>query len=317
MKEQLLERTASARMKALDRMPARGVLPQKEPWYEKNIHWLMLAPAMVILVGLIVYPFLMSLQYSFSDVDLLGGETTLKFIGLDNFQRALTRDSTLKAAAGNTITFVFWTVVLEMLCGLGLAMLLNSNIRGRRILVSFFLIPLVIPPIVIALSWKMMYDYGWGVINHLLMAVGLEPVFWLSDPQIALYAIIFTDVWHLTPFVMLIFLAGLQSLPTEPYEAAEIDGANNWQTFRDITLPLLRPTILVVLLLRTIDGAKVFDKVFVMTGGGPGTATETLTTHIFRSAFRGLDLGYAAAVSFMLLAVLAILSVIYIRSILR
>lgn len=316
MKKQLLERTASARIKALDRMPARGVLPQKAPWYERNIHWLMLVPAMVILIGLIVYPFLISLQYSFSDVDLLGGKTTIKFIGLDNFRRAL-RDATLKDAVDNTITFVFWTVVLEMLGGLGLAMLLNSNIRGRRIFVSLFLIPLVMPPIVISLCWKMMYDYGWGVINYLLMAVGLESVFWLSDPQIAMYAIIFTDVWHLTPFVMLIFLAGLQSLPTEPYEAAEIDGANNWQTFRDITLPLLRPTILVVLLLRTIDGAKLFDKVFVMTGGGPGTATETLTTYIFYNAFRGLDLGYAAAVSFMMLVVLSILSIIYIRSILR
>jgi multiple sugar transport system permease protein len=116
---------------------------------------------------------------------------------------------------------------------------------------------------------------------------------------------------------MLIFLAGLQSLPTEPYEAAQIDGATHWQIFRDITLPLLRPTILVVLLLRTIDGSKVFDKVFVMTGGGPGTATETLMTHIYRSAFRGLDLGYAAAMSFLMLIVLSVLSTIYIRSILR
>jgi multiple sugar transport system permease protein len=204
-----------------------------------------------------------------------------------------------------------------MLCGLGLALLLNSDIRGRRIFVSFLLIPLVMPPIVISLSWKMMYDYGWGVVNYLLSLLGLEPVYWLSDPAIALYAIIFTDVWHLTPFVMLIFLAGLQSLPTEPYEAAQIDGASHWQVFRDVTLPLLRPTILVVLLLRTIDGSKVFDKVFVMTGGGPGTATETLITHIYRNAFRGLDLGYAAAMSFMMLIVLAVLGTIYIRSILR
>jgi multiple sugar transport system permease protein len=317
MRDQLIESTATSRVRMLARMPARGILPQKSPWYERNMHWLMLAPAVLILMGLIVYPFLISIQYSFSNVNLIGGQTTLQFVGLDNFRRALTRDPIFYQAVNNTATFVFWVVLMEMLCGLGLALLLNANVKGRRIIVSFFLIPLVLPPIVIALSWKMMYDYGWGVINHLLMAIGLEPVFWLSNPHIALYAIIFTDIWHLTPFVMLIFLAGLQSLPTEPYEAAQIDGATHWQVFRDVTLPLLRPTILVVLLLRTIDGAKVFDKVFVMTGGGPGSATETLTTHIYRSAFRGLDLGYAAAISFMMLLVLSVLSVIYIRSILR
>jgi multiple sugar transport system permease protein len=277
----------------------------------------MLLPALAILVGLVVYPFLVSLRYSVSDVDLLGGEAATKFIGFKNFQRALTKDPVFKDAVSNTATFVFWVVLLEMLCGLGLALLLNSDVRGRRFIVSLFLIPLVLPPIVIALSWKMMYDYGWGVVNHLLMAMGWEAVHWLSNPKIALYAIIFTDIWHLTPFVMLIFLAGLQSLPAEPYEAAQIDGASNWQVFRDITVPLLRPTILVVLLLRTIDGSKVFDKVFVMTGGGPGTATETLITHITRSAFRGLDLGYAAAMSFMMLIVLSIIGTIYIRSILR
>jgi multiple sugar transport system permease protein len=316
MKEQMMKRTTSAKIKALDRMPIRGNLPQRAPWYEMNIHWLMLVPAMVILVGLVVYPFLVSLRYSFSNVDLVGGKITQEFIGLDNFRRAL-RDNTLKVAVGNTATFAFWTVVLEILGGLGIAMVLSSNIRGRRIFVSLFLIPLVMPPIVISLVWKMMYDYGWGVINYLLTAVGLEAVFWLADPQIAMYAIVFADVWHLTPFVMLIFLAGLQSLPTEPYEAARIDGASNWQAFRDITLPLLRPTILLVLLLQTIDGAKLFDKVFVMTGGGPGTATETVTTQIFYNAFRALDIGYAAALSFMLLAVLSVLSTIYIRSMLR
>jgi len=312
-----MSETASTRMKILSKMPSRGILPDKAPWYEDNIHWLMLVPAMVILLSLVVYPFFVTIQYSFSDVDLLGGQASAKFVGFDNFWRALTKDPVFKDAVSNTVTFVFWIVILELLCGLGLALLLNSNVRGRRIFVSLFLIPLVLPPIVIALSWKMMYDYGWGVINHILMAFGFESVHWLSDPNIALYAIIFTDVWHLTPFVMLIFLAGLQSLPSEPYEAAEIDGATSWQIFRDITLPLLRPTVLVVLLLRTIDGSKVFDKVFVMTGGGPGTATETLVTHITRNAFRGLDLGYAAAMSFMMLIVLMILGTIYIRSILR
>jgi multiple sugar transport system permease protein len=212
--------------------------------------------------------------------------------------------------------FVVGIVSCETTLGLALALLVTAYPRLQRLLTSMLLIPLVMPPVVIALAWVTLYDFRAGVLDWALRSVGLPPVQWLSSTSMALPSVIIADVWHLTPFVFLIFLAGLQALPTEPFEAAQIDGASAWQTFRHITLPLLRPVLVVVLLLRTIDGARVFDKVFIMTGGGPGTSSITLIMYIYREAFRNLDFGYGAAISVLMLVVLSLVAVIYVRLVL-
>jgi multiple sugar transport system permease protein len=280
------------------------------------MEWLFLIPAALIVLCLIAVPVVTSIVFSFNQVDLELGQINLTPVGLDNFDRALFRDPTFWKAVQNTALFVVGVVVLETSLGLALALLISAYPRLQRLLTSILLIPLVMPPVVIALAWVTLYDFRGGVIDSALRGAGLPAVQWLSSSNMAMPSVVLADVWHLTPFVFLIFLAGLQALPTEPFEAAQIDGASGWQIFRHITLPLLRPVLLVVLLLRTIDGARVFDKVFVMTGGGPGTSSLTLILHIYREAFRNLDFGYGAAMSVLMLVILSLVAVIYVRLVL-
>jgi multiple sugar transport system permease protein len=280
------------------------------------MEWLFLVPALVILLALVLFPVLSSILFSFNRVELRPGAVVLTPSGLQNYERALLQDGTFWKAAQNTAMFVAGVVIFETLIGLGLALLVSHHPRLRRYLTSILLIPLVMPPVVISLAWLTLYDYRGGVINSVLRWLGLAPVQWLSSPSLAMQSVIIADIWHLSPFVFLILLAGLQALPVEPFEAADIDGATPWQKFRDVTLPLLSPVLLVVLLLRTIDGARVFDKVFVMTGGGPGTSSITMIMHIYRQAFRVLDFGYASAMSVLLLLVLIVLAVLYVRLVL-
>ena len=285
-------------------------------WLENHMEWLFLVPALAILLALVLFPVLNSILFSLNRVELRPGAVALTPIGLENYERALTADGTFWKAAQNTAFFVVGVVIFETLIGLGLALLVSQHPRLRRYLTSLLLIPLVMPPVVISLTWLTLYDYRGGVINWALRTLGLSPVQWLSAPNLAMQSVVIADIWHLTPFVFLILLAGLQALPVEPFEAADIDGATPWQKFRDVTLPLLSPVLLVVLLLRTIDGARVFDKVFVMTGGGPGTSSISMIMYIYRQAFRVLDFGYASAMSVLLLIVLVVLAVVYVRMVL-
>jgi multiple sugar transport system permease protein len=280
------------------------------------MEWLFLVPALTIVVCLILFPVASSIVFSFNEVELGPGRIDLTPIGTDNYTRALFSDPTFWKAAQNTLSFVLGAVIFETTIGLGLALLVSAYPRLQRALTSILLIPLVMPPVVISLAWVTMYDFRAGVINSALRGLGLPPVLWLSSTSLAMPSVIIADIWHLTPFVFLIFLAGLQAMPVEPFEAAQIDGASPWQIFCDVTLPLLRPVLLVVMLLRTIDGARVFDKVFIMTGGGPGTSSVTAIMHIYRQAFRNLDFGYAAAMSVLMLLVLAVVAVIYVRFVL-
>src|SRR5437773_8019231 len=174
---------------------------------------------------------------------------------------------------------------------------------------------MILPPVVAGVTWRLIYNPNFGVLNGILRLFGLDTRrwTWLADPSLALPAVILVDVWEWTPFVFLILLAGLQAIPQEPYEAARIDGANAWQTFLHITLPLLIPAILVALLLRTMDLLRIFDQIFILTQGGPGFSTETVSLYIYRTAFRFFDFGYAAAMSFVLLLLTNIVSVGYIR----
>jgi multiple sugar transport system permease protein len=174
---------------------------------------------------------------------------------------------------------------------------------------------MMLPTVVVGVVWRLMLNPNFGAINGTLKQFGIstESLTWTASPKLAMLSVIAVDVWQWTPFVFLVLLAGLQAIPQEPYEAALIDGSNRWQTFWHVTLPLLKPSILIVLLLRTMDLLRVFDQIFILTEGGPGFATETIGLYIYRTAFRFFDFGYAAAMSFVLLALTNVISALYIK----
>ena len=201
------------------------------------------------------------------------------------------------------------SVTGSMVIGMVMALILNRDFPGARWARTAFLLPMVATPVATSLVWMMMFNPTLGVLNYFLQVVGLPPSLWVADPWLAIPTIVMVDVWHFAPFAMLILLAGLRALPLEPFESAMIDGASRWQTFWRITLPLLRPVLLVVLMFRTIDALKVFDLIWVMTAGGPGFASETLYVYAYNQAFKYLDLGYGSAVIVVFTLIVAAASV--------
>jgi multiple sugar transport system permease protein len=216
-----------------------------------------------------------------------------------------------------TITFVFGVVSTEFVLGFALASLLFHQIQRRRFVLTLLLIPMMLAPVTVGLMWKLMLQGEFGMLTHYLRAAGLlEPqTALLGDHRLVLWIVMLVDVWEWTPFVTLVILAGLLSLPREPFEAAIMDGARPWQVFRDMTVPLLRPILALVALLRGIDAFKEFDKVFILTGGGPGNATELLSIYTWRINFRNWDLGYGATSAFMVYLVVLILCAVFYKAI--
>ena len=270
---------------------------------------LFIAPAVAVLLLLSIYPLIYSVTIS------LQKETPSGVVwGLGNFVR-LVSDSFFLTAMAHTFVYAAAALTCEFLLGLGLALLLNSQMRGRGIFRASLLVPMMLPAVVVGVVWRLMLNPNFGAINGTLKQFGVDTqsLTWTASPKLAMVSVIVVDVWQWTPFVFLVLLAGLQAIPQEPYEAALIDGSSRWQTFRHVTLPLLKPSILIVLLLRTMDLLRVFDQIFILTEGGPGFATETISLYIYRTAFRFFDFGYAAAMSFVLLALTNVISAIYIK----
>jgi multiple sugar transport system permease protein len=267
--------------------------------------YLLLAPAVAVLLALSIYPLIYSISVSLQ---------TAAGWGLGNFTRLLS-DNFFLTAMAHTFVYAIAALTCEFLLGLGLALLLNSQIRGRGLFRASLLVPMMLPPVVAGVVWRLLLNPNFGAVNGTLKQIGIdtESLTWTASPRLAMLSVIAVDVWQWTPFVFLVLLAGLQAIPQEPYEAALIDGSSRWQTFRHVTLPLLKPAILIVLLLRTMDLLRVFDQIFILTEGGPGFATETISLYIYRTAFRFFDFGYAAAMSFVLLIVTNVISVFYIR----
>jgi multiple sugar transport system permease protein len=280
------------------RLGAYGLLP-----------YVLVAPAVAVLLALSIYPLIYSITVSLRQ-ETANGVTW----GLGNFAR-LFSDNFFLTAMGHTFVYAIAALTCEFLLGLGLALLLNNQIRGRSLFRASLLVPMMVPPVVAAVVWRLLLNPNFGAINGTLRQIGIdtESLTWTASPTLAMLSVIAVDVWQWTPFVFLVLLAGLQAIPQEPYEAALIDGSSRWQTFRHVTLPLLKPAILIVLLLRTMDLLRVFDQIFILTEGGPGFATETISLYIYRTAFRFFDFGYAAAMSFVLLALTNAISVGYIR----
>jgi len=282
-----------------------------ERWRERHLRVLMLAPTLVILGVLTLFPTL----YMFSaSVQRISPDPSVprEFVGLGNFARLLT-DSQFHVGLFNTLVFTVSAVTVEFLLGLGLALLFDRFIHRLGFLKTVLMIPMMLPPIAVAITWKLIYQPQFGVLNELMFRLGLPPQAWAGDANLAMFTIILADIWEWTPFFFLLMLAGLASLPIEPYEAAEIDGASAWRQFWDLTLPFLKPVITIALLLRTMDALRLFDLVFILTGGGPADATKVLSLYIFQVAFRFVDIGYAAAISLFVLAVTTVLSTWFIK----
>jgi len=269
----------------------------------------MAAPTIAVLLALSVYPLIYAIKVAFQSGS--GADTHWTF---QHFTR-LFSDSFFLAALGHTLLFATVALTFEFLLGLGLALLVDRPLRGRGLFRALLLVPMMLPPVVVGVVWRLMLNPDFGAINGTLRSVGLttDALTWTASPRLAMLSVIAVDVWQWTPFVFLVLLAGLQAIPQEPYEAARMDGSSAWQTFRFITLPLLRPAMLIALLLRTMDLLRVFDQIFILTEGGPGFATETVSLYIYRAAFRFFDFGYAAAMSFVLLVITNLISAGYIR----
>jgi len=270
-----------------------------------------LAPAIIVIAVVLVYPLLSTFRLSFFSYTIARG---LRFIGLKNYLDIL-NDSTFYTALQNTFEFALIVILVEMTLGFILANILNKDFPGRAIVRGLLMVPMLASPIVSGIMWRFMYNPDFGIINYFATQLNLPTQVWTGNPKTALLSCMIVDIWQYTPFVMLLLLAGLQSIPKEQYEAAEIDGAGAINKMRFITIPWLRPMILVVLLLRTMDSIKVFDQVYALTGGGPGISSLTLGVYAYTKGFRNFFLGYASAISWVLALITILISIFYIRSI--
>ena len=275
---------------------------------------LLLLPALVVLLALTIYPLVTVVYYSFFDYHYVRGFEG--FVGLGNY-RYLLGDLFFTVSIRNTLVFALLATVTQILLGLGFALLFNRPFWGRQLFVPMMIFPMILSTMVVSAIWRAWFHYDYGFLNNLLRAVGLEGVRWLFDPAIALYSIVLVDVWQWTPMVFLILLAGLQSIPREYYEAAQIDGATGFQVMVSVTLPLIKGHLFLAALLRTVDSFKLFDKVYALTRGGPGISTESISTYIYREGFRYFNVGTASAASIIMLAVALLLTLVYAGQVLR
>ena len=280
---------------------------------ERGAGWLMLAPALIVLVGMTIIPLVYVVFYSLHRKNLFQG-TPAEWVGFDNF-RFLLEDPAFVSSVKKMLSFTLVTLVSELVLGYLLASFVFRlrDLRGMDAIRTILTMPILLAPIVTAFMWRFMYQPDFGVFNYLLKRVGLPPSDWLADPDRALWAIAAIDIWQWTPFVFLVLLAGMYSLPRQLYEAAELDGTSTLRQMVFITLPLLRRVIFIVLLLRTIDLLRVFDVIAGTTGGGPGNATATLPITIWVASFQEFQIGTAAAASLILLLIISIIIMVFVR----
>jgi multiple sugar transport system permease protein len=270
-------------------------------WLGETFPWWSLLPAIVILAVLTLYPMLNLVRMSVSTIEFAQGRDIWAFTPARNLELLLA-DRVLRHAIANTLVFVVVSVAAETVLGLGLALLVGKLARGKGLIRTLMILPILVPPVAIGSMWKLMYNYDFGILNQIALALGLAPVNWLGSTNVALLSVIIVDIWHWVPFVFLILFAAVEGLPVEVYEAARIDGATGWQTFRHITLPLLAPALAVAVTFRSILAFKAFDEVFLLTSGGPGTSTELISLHIYKVFFEQNQLGYGALLSLTVIA---------------
>ena len=262
----------------------------------------MLAPAVMVLAALTLFPIGYVIYLSLTDYSANTPDGA--YVGLDNY-RTLTGDPTFWDSLRITGLFTGGAVIAEFVLGFGLALLLNRKLRGIGLVRTLLLLPMVMTPVIVGLTWRMLYSPTYGLFDAMLSGVGLGQPDWLDNSRLAMISVITVDVWQWTPFMFLLLTAGLHSLPTEPYEAARVDGAGRLAAFRLLTLPLLRNVIIIALIFRAIDAFDTFDIIWVITNGGPGTSTQTLTIYNYFQSFRWFNFSYGAAMSVIMLLIVA------------
>ena len=273
-----------------------------------NTFWrnVTLAPALILFVLLTLVPMINLVVLSFHEVAWLDRISAWTFVGLHNYAR-LAGDTLFRAGIWNTVLFAVVAVALQMFLGFGLALMTTQITCGRLFYRTVLILPILVPGIIIGAIWKLMYSYDFGVINQILLVLGMTPQDWLGDSSLALMSVIVVDVWHWTPFCYLLLLASLETLPEDIYEAARTDGASGWHCFWYLTLPLMIPALTVTFVFRMILAFKVFDEIYLLTGGGPGTSTEVISFTIYRRFFTEDQTGYGAAISVATVAVIALI----------
>lgn len=273
--------------------------------------WL-IAPSVALIIGLLAYPILYAAWLALHDYNL-ARPLSQPFVGLSNFVQMISNPEFL-AALGRTAYFTVVTVGVGVLLALALALLLAREFRGQTLARVLLLIPWAVPPVVNGIMWRWIYDGNYGALNWILMEFGAisKPKFWLGTPESALNAIIFAEMWKLLPFITLILLAALQTIPRNLYRAARVDGANAWYSFVHITLPSIRNAVILVLILQTMWSIKVFDVIYVLTKGGPANGTTTLFYYGYLETFKFLNVGYGSAVSFTTMMIVLVLTIGYV-----
>ncbi len=279
----------------------------KSFWRRESSYLLFLLPALLVYVVFSIYPMFSSFFYSLTNWD--GFSANVRVIGFGNYIYMF-KDPGFRKALSNTFLFVLMDVVLQNVLGLGTALLLETKLRGRNIMRGLFFVPVVLPSIVVSYIWTYIYGYNKGVLNLFLEKLHMGSVDFIGDSGIAIYFVILTGIWQWMSYRMVIYVSGLQSIPSDIYEAAEIDGARPFQKLKKITLPLLAPAFKINMILCMIGALKQFDLVYTMTQGGPGYATEVIATKIFREAFDYSDYGYGCAIGVVLFLMIMLITVV-------
>jgi multiple sugar transport system permease protein len=282
-------------------LPRVGVVARRR----RRFYWF-IAPAVLVVGAVIVFPWLFTLWMSAFEWKI---GSTPHFVGLDNYTGLFTNRRFLEAVV-RTFYFTALAVIAPLIIGTVAALIFHRQFPFRGLLRGVFILPMMATPVAVALVWTMMFHPQQGVLNYLLSLVGLPPSQWVYSPTLVIPSLVLVEVWHWTPLVMLIVLGGMAALPTEPYESARLDGATEWQLFRYITLPLVAPFLFVAGVIRTIDALKTFDTIYVITSGGPGTASETINLYLYLQAFAFYNIGNASAVVVIFFAIVLALALL-------
>ncbi len=289
-----------------------GPIPAR--FADRHFKYLSILPMILLLLGLSVYPLVRLVELSFAKVSVAGGRQVVEWIGLANYGDAA-KDAVFLLAFSNTAKYAFASVCLEVLCSFTLAMMVNSLRRGNTFYRTVFLLPFLIPPIVNGTMWKLLYDGQFGLINMTLKSFGLNPQNWLSAAGPAFNAVVATSLWQWVGYTFLLFSAGLQMIPESVLEAAEIDGARFFRRTTRIIIPMLKETLLVILMFRSIHAFKVFDLFYVLTGGGPGNSTEILNTYIQKVFMTERRIGYGSALSVVCIVIIGAFAFLFRKAI--
>ena len=280
----------------------------------RTCYFLFLVPTLAIIGFVWIYPLIDAFYLSFQNVSIGASGITIAPAGFDNYVNAI-ESGPVQASFARTIYFTGVSVTLELLVGLGLALLMNDEFRGRGLARSLMLLPWALATISYAFMWRWIYNPDYGALNGILVQMGLISTYrnWLGEPFSALHAAIFADVWKTCPFMALILLAGLQTIPKELYDSAKVDGAAAFGRFRKITLPLLKPAILTALLIRAISAFQVFTIIYILTAGGPADSTAVIIFYVYRETFKYLHFGYGSALSYLVTVLFVGIAVLYVR----